>query len=235
MGPILLLLSESEELMCSEKFISSSPILSDMVHYSTENSDPIRVPEFISKNSMLHVMKLVEIPCVNAKDIQNYSTEFLIELFSIADFFLIETVVKKFQVSLLSRITPSTCYNIYNLTLNRLFLNTVCVKAKNEIIEELEKQFGTKMFPAVIVDQSDENYSELCFESVKEIIIGSDKMSTVTKISFFKSWWNKNANSSLKDEVLILLEDINAKAIYIPKQQILYMRKIRDNIMQELL
>ena len=102
------------------------------------------------------------------------------------------------------------------------------------MIENLEDIYGTNVFSSIISHPFQDNYKKLTFQNIHHIIAGNSKITTTTKIMFFKSWWTFNEDVRLKSEVQFLLDDINMKASYIPRRQIIFMRNIRDEILKEL-
>ena len=98
----------------------------------------------------------------------------------------------------------------------------------------INEAYRNNEYSESVPDPFQEYYIVMHLNEMYMMLSYSRDTTTVTKILIFRHWWNSNKRTESRDEVLKFLHYLNEDACYTPRQQIKFMRQIRDKIINEL-
>ena len=231
MQPILFIKCDTT-LKCSDALLESSSLLKDMTMFCEPENDPIPLPKFIKDDLIINIMELLDKNKLG--DLQNLEIEYLIHLVRASDFLGIAQLTKELMLSVINKVTHINCFKIFRKT-NRSYcyqeITDVClllmISQMNSFYQNLITQQNNQ-------DPFSEQYIHMHIDEITMIITHLNSASTLTKIIILKKWWYQHKYLKFKERILKILQFINDTATYIPRSQIVFMRRIRDTLIQDI-
>ena len=102
------------------------------------------------------------------------------------------------------------------------------------MMSNINKSYANTVYSASDADPYKDKYIVMEMHEIHRMLFHTRDTTTVTKILIFRHWWSNNKWSQSHYDVLKFLEYLNEDASYTPRQHISFMRKIRDQIIDEL-
>ena len=150
------------------------------------------------------------------------------------DFLELDIIQQKLQDIALIKITHYNCFNIYMKSKCLPFENSISTTALKMLMYQIESYYESNMIDENSMDPFVNKYKAMQISDIQTMLSIDENISIITKILTFKNWWKFNRRQNLKAEVHFILNDINNKAMYIHRKKIQFMRRIRDDIYEDL-
>ena len=227
---MILILKDKSQFLCSDALIKESSLLTEMVTYCGNHRDLITVPEFVSRNVLSTITKMLENSPPSLEELLDMTVNKLITLIRVTDFLIIDSLTEVTTRQVLEKINVKNCFDVYKRSKNFPFLNNISMFSLKVLMSNINYYYESNRFTEEIPDPYFINYREFSLNELKMMLSTHGKESSVAKIMIIKHWCRFSLDVNHKEELLVLLDNINADAQYIPKKTIIYMRFIRDKI-----
>ena len=216
---------DESSLLCSYLVMEKSELLSSMSCFSDNDTQPIRLPEFITRKVFSDIIIILE--CENYHYIQYCDILYIANILIAADFLLINQVVPKLQVFVEEKLTYTNSFDVFKYLHKISYLHRTIQKCVDMIMTALESVYNNELYRLNSEDPYISKYTSMHVNEIRGVIFLSSRRSTLAKILFFKNWWKCNKDPAFKEEIFEIFEKINEDAAYIPRQHIIFMREIR--------
>ena len=227
-----LMLADNTSFRCVDVFIRKAKLLQDLIYYCETAIEAIPVPDFISRTILKDITSIITNP--NDVIVDQLEPLYLVEIIRTTDFLHIDDLISPMTKVLLKKVSNSNCMSIFQKANTIPCLQDVVQKCANMMIPPVEvSEFDIEQFSQK-EDSSFINCNVMSIDEIQKLVFLTSKRSTVVKILIVSKWWRNNFNMDWKENVLEILDKINQDACYIPRQQILFMRGIRDIIKTEI-
>ena len=228
---VIIAINGSEEILCPNSLVKKSKLLVDMIAFSDNTSDIIKLPQFITNNVISEMLKLLK--TMSLAYLSNYSVEDLLLLFKTSDFLEISEFTEALLNIIVKKISSENCFEVFKLSRTSACFSTISAISLEKIIQVLSDYYVKLPLTATHNDPYYEKYKLLSVMDIRFLISAMTSSLTVCKILLFQNWLRANNDTNI-GEVKDILTMINDDATYIPKSQIQHMRKIRDKIIAQL-
>ena len=227
---ISLLLSNDVQIFCSTSLMDNSTVLSDMNHSCNSRNNLLRLPTFITE-SIIHDIIFI-LKTNDYKNLIKKSIHHLLLIVKTTDFLDIPSISIAVQDIIKGKITINNCFEIFPMTSDFFTLIEITLVSLELIMKLMEDYYENHEFNPEVQDPYIDRYKSMYLADIEKIIIYAKKFSTIAKIHIVQNWLKENGINGFKWEILRILERINEDASYIPRSKIIYMRKIRNQIIQ---
>lgn len=165
------------------------------------------------------------------------SIQYLIEIVKISDFLAINELTQTIISLIEEKVTIINCFDVYKLTNVFPFHKTIRNFCLNMMMININQYYSIHTHnDTILPDPYAKKYELLPLMDIKLMLTIPKHVSPVTKISVLKNWLIGNRYESWNEEdVFNILEYVNVDASYSPRCQIKFMRKIRDQIIAQIL
>ena len=231
---INLLLHENSSILCSLKLAEKSEVLRDLICFTDDENEPIPMPAFVTKTKICDIMHMLESDSISF--MEKSKLQYLLEILKILDFLAITELFNDALSFIHQQVTCDKCFEIFQMTFKSTIpcFNEIQQRSCNVMMDQLIAYYESNYLQEDIQDPYVAKYVMMTFNQIKLIINIKKENSTIMKIILFKNWWQKNKIFHLKDDITEILSSINEEACYIPRSKIIFMRKIRDQILLEI-
>eukprot|EP00092_Neocalanus_flemingeri_P089406 GFUD01113146.1.p1 GENE.GFUD01113146.1~~GFUD01113146.1.p1 ORF type:complete len:260 (-),score=81.71 GFUD01113146.1:52-831(-) len=197
------LLVHGKLIPCTSRVIVSSSLFLDMVEL-VEDTNPIPIPTFISRQIMLDLVEMVEKDDSECAHLILVSLEYLLDFLIAVDFLGCEGVKAVLEEKIKDKITESNWKKVFNYTKNILGLvNTT----KNSMIPICTRLAEGKNSLSMAM----ERFNCQCTPSILKLVLKNDCLGGCLKFDILKNWFIEN--SEAKGEILSLLKSIQFKEL----------------------
>ena len=218
-------------IRCPDLLIKKSKLLEQMCFFGENTSEFIELPEFITKEAISDIVKLVK--SLDFESLLTFDVPNLLVLFETSDFLDVDELTNSLMNIIIDKISSENCFEVFKMSRTSACFTKITI-ASLEVISELLRPYYVNLPRSEgYEDPYYETYKLLTCTEMKCIISFMQSSLTVCKISLFQNWLKANKNISL-EEATDILTMINVEACYIPRIEIKYMRQIRDSILTEL-
>lgn len=232
---LVLKFAEDGQIPCSRNLLIHSQMLQQMIQFSDDSDEEILCPRFLSKPTILQIIKLLDCEKNVIQDLLTSSIKYLITiLLRATDFLAIESLTIKINSIIKQRLIPSNCFEIYSMSKEYSYMDSVSTESLKLIMLQINNFYTMKNICESITDPFCNDYKDFSIFEIKKMLTIDKKIKTLSKIMCFKNWWQRNVDLQHKSTVIEILENINSSAMYIPRREIIFMRSIRDNIIEHM-
>ena len=131
-------------------------------------------------------------------------------------------------------LTSENCFEIFKLSNSTLCLIDITNISLNLMMKELIEFYESNCLSENHEDPYIDRYKDMDINEIHMMINVEMNSSTIARIMITRNWWKINRNIAFKEEIFEILTQINAKACYIQKTRIIFMRKLRDTILHDI-
>ena len=229
---VILLVDGKNQMPCPESFVQKSEVLTNMCRYSKRSRDPIPIPLFITQLILIDLFKLTE--SKSLQNISNSGVEYMIQLTKASDFLDIQDITRNLLQLIHEKLTIENCFEIFKLTNSILCLRDITSTSLQLMRTILMQFYESKPLSENNEDPYIDHYQNMHVSEIQNILGEKMKYSTIASIMVIRNWWKKNTDVTVKDEIFLILKEINENASYIPRSKIIFMRMIRDKIIADI-
>eukprot|EP00092_Neocalanus_flemingeri_P096335 GFUD01122628.1.p1 GENE.GFUD01122628.1~~GFUD01122628.1.p1 ORF type:complete len:296 (+),score=87.37 GFUD01122628.1:60-947(+) len=205
------LLVHGKLIHCTSRVIVSSSLFLDMVEL-VEDTNPIPIPTFISRQIMLDLVEMVEKDDSECAHLILVSLEYLLDFLIAVDFLGCEGVKAVLEEKIKDKITESNWKNVFNYTKNILGLVNTTKNSMTPICTRLvELSKGKNSLPMAMERFNCQLGYMQCPPSMLKLVLKNDCLGDCLKFDILKNWFLEN--SETKGEILSMLKIIQFKEL----------------------
>ena len=232
---LVLILRNKEHFLCTPTLISKSTLLKEMIGFSDNTEEPVPVPNFVSSRMLSEIMQLLDSTRSCLQEICQTKYPKLIQMWRISEFLDIQNLSRSIRIEMYKRLDQNSCFEIYSVVKFVPSLSWFTEDVVKCILTNINQFYKGMDINKFTEDEFVEQYKTFSLSEVYYMLCTKKVLSTISKILVFKNWWSWNQNKKLEEQVVVeILQNINEKASYIPRQEIKFMREIRDEILSKL-
>ena len=132
------------------------------------------------------------------------------------------------------KVTKENCFEIFKLSNSSLWLKDIRNFTISFLVNKLILFYESKSLSENHEDPYIDQYKQMNINDIHLMLSGKMKSSTIASIMVIRNWWCNHKDVTLKEKMIQILGEINDNATYIPRSIIIFMRKLRDNIINEI-
>eukprot|EP00092_Neocalanus_flemingeri_P023894 GFUD01025919.1.p1 GENE.GFUD01025919.1~~GFUD01025919.1.p1 ORF type:complete len:298 (+),score=92.14 GFUD01025919.1:52-945(+) len=197
------LLVHGKLIHCTSRVIVSSSLFLDMVEL-VEDTNPIPIPTFISRQIMLDLVEMVEKDDSECAHLILVSLEYLLDFLIAVDFLGCEGVKAVLEEKIKDKITESNWKKVFNYTKNILGLVNTTKNSMTPICTRLVEGKNS-------LSMAMERFNCQCTPSMLKLVLKNDCLGGCLKFDILKNWFLEN--SEAKGEILSMLKSIQFKEL----------------------
>ena len=221
-----LVFADNSSVICPEIIMKSSTLFVDMIYFTKCGSDPIQLPFFITNTIISDIKNILEeddCDYVKTKD-----CAYIVEIIKTLDFLLIEKMNLSLKTLVNEKLTVSKSFQVFQNAAGISCLENLRKKCAEMILKAIEIFYVRDQNSSNVFDPFIAKYSTMVIQDIQNIIFLCPKSCTRAKILMFNNWWQLNSNIKWKEETFQILSTIDTDAAYIPRQDIKFMRVLRE-------
>ena len=228
---ITLLIDGNTLIQCSQTVIESSEVLKEMINFTHGDSDPIPLPSFVTEQLFQDIATL----CENFENLSSINSNivYLTDLMRVTDYLALCDLTKFILHVILAKISLENCFEMFKLTNNVPYFNDITRAALHLMMTQINKTYQDCQYFTTYQDPYVDRYKQMNIKEL-QMMIGFKNTAIVTKMFLLKNWWDHNMDLLVKENILEIVEHINSQAAYKPRSSIIFMRTLRDKILDDM-
>ena len=207
--PSFTLLVQDRPIHCSRRVISSSSLFMDMVEL-VEDTSPIPIPAFISRQIMLDLVEMVEKGDWECADLILVSLSYLLDFLIAVDFLGCDKLKAVIEKKVKDKLSDSNWRDVLHYTENILGLDTTVKHTLEYICKRLKEMGGEMVSLSMKSDLYQEEYEQFT-PGLMKIMLKNENLGSCVKFCILRNWICKNYDKTETEDTVGILTLIKYK------------------------
>eukprot|EP00092_Neocalanus_flemingeri_P039466 GFUD01042972.1.p1 GENE.GFUD01042972.1~~GFUD01042972.1.p1 ORF type:complete len:293 (-),score=103.66 GFUD01042972.1:85-963(-) len=208
--PSFTLLVQGRLIHCSRRVIASSSLFMDMVELVEEDTSPIPIPTFISRQIMLDLVEMVEKGDWECAHLILVSLSYLLDFLIAADFLGCERLKSVLEEKVKDKLCDSNWREVFYYTKNILGLDNTIKHTMGHVCTRLVELAGEKDSLPMECDPYQQEYVQFTPDILK-LILKHKYLGNSLRFCILRNW--VSGNSEEKEEIFEMLLLVQFKEI----------------------